>query len=469
MAVCPASLTDMDGPRLWHPFADMGSVREYGELVIASGEGAYVTDEAGRRYLDATAALWYCNVGHGRRAIVDAVAEQMARLEAYSTFGDFANRPALDLAERLAQLAPVEDARIFFTSGGSDSVDTAVKLARRYWAEVGRPERHVIIARDKAYHGMHLAGTSLAGIEPNRAAHGELDPAVVRVPWDDADALEDMIERLEGRAAAFFCEPVIGAGGVFAPPEGYLQRVQQICRERDVLLVLDEVISGFGRMGRMFAADRWALAPDMILTAKGLTSGYVPMGAVIISGRLAEPFYAGERGVMWRHGYTYSGHASAAAAAMANLDIVEQEGLVSAVARLQGVLASALEPLTRYDVISQVRAGTGLVAAVQLAPEALAADPGLPAAVLAALRSRGVLTRMLAGNAVQVSPPFVVTDADVVLLAGALAESIESAGGVRSAASPRTLDVDLLPERVGAGATAYRDSDYLQERPPHHG
>lgn len=460
----------MDGSRLWHPFADMAAVTSAGEFVVESGDGAYVTDTRGRRYLDATAGLWFCNVGHGRREIVDAVAAQMARLEAYSTFGDFANRPALELANRLSALAPMPDARIFFTSGGSDAVDTAVKLVRRYWIEVGHAHRNVIVSREKAYHGMHLAGTSLAGIEPNRAMSGGLDPDIVRVPWDDTEALAATLDALGDRAAAFFCEPVIGAGGVFAPPEGYLQEVERICRERDVLLVVDEVISGFGRTGAMFAAERWGIQPDLLLTAKGLTSGYLPMGAVFASGRIAEPFYAGAAGTMWRHGYTYSGHASCAAAALANLDILQRERLPEYVARMESVLADALGPVTRYDLVSEVRAGVGLLAAVQLASDAVTADASLPPRLIAALRERGVLTRMLAGNAVQISPPFIVTEADLTLLVDALCGALEQVGAHRSdaASAMRGLEVDLLPERVGAGATAYRDEDYLRERPPHH-
>ena len=202
---------------LWHPFADMGAVERDGELVLARGQGARVWDEMGREYLDATAGLWFANVGHGRREIADAVGAQAARLAAHHTFGDLANRPALALAERVASIAPVAGSKVFFTSGGSDSVDSAVKLARRYWSQVGEPQRTVVVVRDKAYHGMHMAGTSLAGIDDNRQGYGDLDPDVVRVPWDDAAALAKAVDEIGvERVAAFFCEPVIGAGGVFA-------------------------------------------------------------------------------------------------------------------------------------------------------------------------------------------------------------------------------------------------------------
>lgn len=450
--------------RLWHPFADMAAVAESGELVIDHGDGAYVVDEQGRRYLDAAAGLWYCNVGHGRAELAQAAAAQMRRLASYSAFGDLATRPALDLAQRLSAMAPMADARIFLTSGGSDSVDTAVKLVRRYWAEVGEPARSLIVTREHAYHGMHLAGTSLAGIEANRAGHGDLDPAVVQVPWDDADALETLLAS-RSDVAAFFCEPIIGAGGVYAPPEGYLSRVREICRTHGVLFVADEVISGYGRAGAMFASERWSLDPDVMLTAKGITSGYIPLGAVLVAGRVAAPFWTpGPEPVMWRHGYTYSAHATACAVALANLDVLDREGLVARVDVLQHQLAAALQPLAAYDVVSEVRAGVGLLAAVDYTPEAKAV--GVPARVLAGLRERGVLTRNLASGALQVSPSFVIDEADVALLGRAIGESLVAAGAVR----PRVPASGLLPDITSdEGVDSYDDRHYLEQRPPHHG
>ena len=452
------------GTRLWHPFADMAAVAASGELVIDRGEGAYVVDEQGRRYLDASAGLWYCNVGHGRAALADAAAVQMCRLASYSAFGDLATRPALDLAERLADMAPMDDARVFLTSGGSDSVDTAVKLVRRFWAEQGRPDRTVIVTREHAYHGMHLAGTSLAGIEANKAGHGDLDPAVVQVAWDEADALESLLGERDD-IAAFFCEPIIGAGGVYAPPADYLARVREICRRHGVLFVADEVISGYGRAGAMFASDRWSLDPDVMLTAKGITSGYIPLGAVLVAERVADPFWSpGDASVMWRHGYTYSAHATACAVALGNLDIVESEGLVSRVSELQHQLAAALLPLAAYDVVSEVRAGVGLLAAVDYTPEAKSA--GVPARVLTGLRERGVLTRNLASGALQVSPPFVVDQSDIDLLGRAIADALEVAGATRARASSSGLLPDITSDE---GVDAYDDRHYLEQRPPHHG
>ena len=409
----------------WHPFADMGAVSASGPFVIERGEGAYVFDESGKRYYDAAGGLWYCNVGYGRAEIADAAAAQMRTLSAYSNFGDFGTRPTLDLAERIAGIAPMAAAKVFFTSGGSDSVDTAAKLVLRYWSEQGRPERDVIIVRDRAYHGMHAGGTGLAGIPDNRAGYPQLINNVERVPHDDAQALEDTIKRVgSDRVAAFFCEPVIGAGGVFPVPEEYLTRARRICRDNGVIFVADEVICGFGRLGEWFASTRFDLDPDIITCAKGLTSGYVPMGAVIVAGRVAEPFFA-EPGVMWRHGYTYSGHATAAAAALANLDILEREQLVPRVRELEGELTAALRPLTDHALVSEVRSGTGFLAAIQLD---LAAHPDLqPGAVLAALRRAGVVTRLLAGGALQVSPSFVSTGADLKALAAAVNDALDAA------------------------------------------
>jgi putrescine---pyruvate transaminase len=416
--------------RLWHPFADMAAVQRGGELSIVRGEGSHVWDADGRRYLDATASLWYCNVGHGRREIAEAVAAQMHELEAYSIFQDLTNPPAEELAARVAELAPVEGSTVFLTSGGSDSIDTATKMVRRYWQLVGEPERQVLIRRERAYHGMHTAGTSLSGIPANLEGHGRLIEGVVEVGWDDADALRATIQELgAGRVAAFFCEPVIGAGGVFAPPAGYLDAVRSVCRETGVLFVADEVITGFGRTGAWFASERWSLDPDLITCAKGITSGYLPLGAVIAAPRVWEPFWTETAG-MWRHGYTYAGHATVAAAALANLEVIEREGIVARARTLEGELAAALAPLAEHALVSEVRAGTGVLAAVQIDPDALEADPGLLGRVVPACRRAGIMTRTLATGAIHVSPPLVIDAVELKELAegiGAALEELEAA------------------------------------------
>jgi putrescine---pyruvate transaminase len=413
--------------RLWHSFADMAAVEREGELVIERGEGVHVWDESGGRYVDATAALWYCNVGYGRSEIAEAAADQLRRLSAYSTFGDLSNRPAIELAERVAAIAPVEDSRVFLTSGGSDSIDTAAKIARRYWQLVGRPDRTIFITRERAYHGMHVAGTSLAGIEANAAGYGTLVGDVIRIRWDSPEALREAIATAgPDRVAAFFCEPIIGAGGVFPPPDGYLADVRRICGEAGVLFVADEVITGFGRAGDWFASARWDLAPDLITCAKGITSGYLPMGAVIAAPNVTEPFWRTDAG-MFRHGYTYSGHASVAAAALANLDILEREALPKRALQLEGELADALAPLASHPLVEEIRAGTGVVAAVQLRADVLTEDPTLAGRVVSACRRAGVLTRALATGGLQVSPALVIDENGLAELHEGIAAALDDA------------------------------------------
>jgi len=457
----------MSASAFWHPFADMSAVAGH-DFVLASGDGAYVFDTAGRRYLDATAGLWFCNIGHGRAELGEAAARQMATLASYSNFGDLTTAPTLALADRLAALSGLDGAKVFFTSGGSDAVDTAVKMVRRYWALLDQPERTTIITRTRSYHGMHVAGTALAGIPANRDGYGDLDLGVANCAWDDAEDLARVIAACgPERVAAFFCEPIIGAGGVYPPPAGYLEAVRELCRQHGILFVADEVITGYGRTGAMFGSLRWDLKPDLILTAKGLTSGYLPMGAVIVGASVAEPFWT-RPGLLWRHGYTYSGHATAAVVAMANLDILEGEHLVERVAEVQLAMAAALTPLGQHDLVHAVRAGVGLLGAVQLRPDALAERPDLGLQVVRRMRQAGVITRMLADGSVQLSPPFVVTRDDLQTIAQALDEALVEVGSTRTAA--RRLDVDLLPDQTvdEAGGFGSSDERLRAEVPPHH-
>ena len=339
----------------------MGVVARDGEFVISRGDGAGL----GRRRpaiprRDRRACGSPTSATAAPRSPTRSP-QQIGRIAAYSTFGDYAVDTTVALADRLAAIAPVPGSKIFFTSGGSDSVDTAVKLARRYWRESGRSTKTIVIGREKAYHGMHVAGTALAGIPGNHDGYGELMTDVRTVAWDTGKALLEAIEELGAdQIAAFFCEPVIGAGGIYPPPDGYLAEVRQICRDNDILFVADEVITGFGRIGGdWFASARFDLEPDIMTTAKGLTSGYVPMGAVFVAPRVAEPFFDPSAGVWWRHGYTYGGHAAAAAAAMANLDIIEREDLLAASARLETTLHDKLAGLADHPAVAEVRSGTG--------------------------------------------------------------------------------------------------------------
>lgn len=406
---------------LWHPFADMGAVAG-NELVIERGEGCWVFDTDGRRYLDATASLWYANLGHGRPEVIAAIHAQLQRLDSFNTFGDYANPPALELADRLTELAPDMAPKVLFGSGGGDAIDAAAKVARAHFAATGRPERTHLIARRHGYHGTHGFGTSIAGIPANAAGWGELVPDVSVVAHDDAAALETEIERVgAGRVAAFFCEPVIGAGGVRLPPAGYLEAAAEICRRHGVLFVADCVISAFGRLGTWLGIDRWPVRPDMVCLAKGITSGVLPLGALLISAEVAAPFFPGRPGApVLRHGVTYAGHPASCAAALACLDLYARDGLIERGRTLEGELDAVLRPLEAHPAVAEVRAGLGLIGAVELDPALLEAMPDAPVRVQMACRAAGVLVRPV-GVGVAVSPPLTISSAELALIGEALA------------------------------------------------
>jgi putrescine---pyruvate transaminase len=412
--------------RFWHPVADMHAVAEHGELLLDRGEGSHLWDTEGRRYLDATAGLWYANVGYGREEIVEAAAAQMRRLHAYSHYGDVSSPPTTRLAARIAEHAPMDDAVVFFASGGGESIETAAKMCRRFWSLVGQADKTVIVTRERCYHGLAGYGTSIVGTEAFKTGVGPLVADTTRVAWDSVEALAQALDEIgPEHVAAFFCEPIIGAGGVLLPPEGYLQGVQQVCRDRDVLFLVDEVICGFGRVGDWFASNRLGLVPDLLTFAKGVTSGYVPLGGVVVGPRIREKFWAEGAGV-WRHGYTYSGHATATAAAHPNLDIMEREDLFGRSRELERELPDALAPLTEHELVTEVRAGLGAVAAVQIDAALTADDPALPDRVTAAAREHGVLTRTLVGGGLQISPPLVITRDELDELADGLAAALDA-------------------------------------------
>ncbi len=409
----------------WHPFANMAAVAGH-ELVIERGEGPYVWDTSGKRYLDGTASLWYTNVGYGRTEISSAVAAQLQNLHAFHAFGRFSTGQAETLAARIAAYAPVAGSKVFLTSGGSDSVDSAAKLALRYFDAVGQQERTVFLIREWAYHGMHGYGTSLAGIELNREGTGPLIPGTVKVPYDSTDHLGEAIDRIGAdRIAGFYAEPVIGAGGVRPAPDGYLKEARRMIAETGALYISDEVITGFGRCGDWFAANRFSLEPDLITFAKGVTSGYAPLGGVIASPRVAEPFWTGA-GTMWRHGYTYSGHTASCVAAQVNLDIIEREGLLARALQLETDLTEALAPLTAHPAVDHVRGGVGVMAAVQLSSGVLDRNPDAATVAGEAALEAGVITRALAGGGLQASPPLIVDAGQLEELAAGLHAGLDA-------------------------------------------
>lgn len=405
----------------WHPFADMAAVSK-SELVIERGEGVWVYDPDGNRYFDATASLWYANLGHGRDDVADAIDAQVRKLAAYHTFGDFTNPAANAVGERLAALAPVDDAKVFLTSGGGDSIEVAAKLARRHFISAGQPERVHLISRTNGYHGTHGFGTSLGGIEPNVTNWGPLVPQTSVVPYDSLEALEAEITRVgPDKVAAFFCEPVIGAGGVLLPPDGYIQGVADLCAEHGILLVIDSVICAFGRLGTWFGVERWPdVRPDMITFAKGVTSGYIPLGGVVVSGAIADPYYT-QGGLMFRHGATYAGHPTACAAALAVLDIYEAEDLIPRGRELEGPLADGLATLADHPAVGEVRAGLGFLAAIGLKP---GADAAAPARLVAGAREKGVLVRAVIGG-VAMSPPLISEQEHIDLLVEGLRAGLD--------------------------------------------
>ncbi|KAE8764925.1 aspartate aminotransferase family protein [Georgenia thermotolerans] len=349
--------------------------------MIVRGEGAYVYDDAGRRYLDGLAGLFTVQVGHGRTELAEAAARQAAEL-AYFPLWSYAHPRAVELAERLAGYAPGDLNRVFFTSGGGEAVESAWKLAKQYFKLTGRPLKHKVISRAVAYHGTTHGALSLTGIPEAKAMFEPLVPSAIKVPntnfyratehGDDleafgrwaADRIAEAIE-FEGpeTVAAVCVEPVQNAGGCFPPPPGYLQRVREICDAYDVLMVSDETICAFGRLGEMFAGTRYGYTPDIITCAKGLTSGYAPLGAMIASDRLFEPFADGA--ASFAHGYTFGGHPVAAAVALANLDLFEREGLNAHVRAHEGAFRATLERLLDLPIVGDVR-GAGFFYGIEL-------------------------------------------------------------------------------------------------------
>ena len=368
---------------LWMHFTRHSTYEEGGHVpVIVRGEGAYVWDDGGRRYLDGLAGLFTVQAGHGRRELAQAAARQAEEL-AFFPIWSYAHPRSIELAERLAHYAPGSLNRVFFTTGGGEAVESAWKLAKQYFKLVGKPTKHKVISRAVAYHGTPQGALSITGIPPAKIPFEPLVPGGVKVPntnlyrapedlrYDEkafgrwaADRIEEAIE-FEGvdSVAAVFLEPVQNSGGCFPPPPGYLERVREICDAHDVLLVADETITAFGRIGDMFAMSRFNVEPDIITCAKGMTSGYAPMGAMIASDRLFEPFRHGTTAFL--HGYTWGGHPVSAAVALANLDLFEREGLNEHVRANEGAFRGTLERLLDLPIVGDVR-GAGYFYGIEL-------------------------------------------------------------------------------------------------------
>jgi PLP-dependent transaminase len=408
------SIKDLDRRSVLHPHATAGRPRE--PVVWVEGDGARLRDADGNEYIDGTCGLWVCQVGHGRRELAEAAARQMERLEYYASFWDYTNEPSVELAARLLELAPPGMARIFFTNGGSEGIETALKLARLAWHATGHPERRIVLTRHMAYHGVSYGALQATGIPPLKEGFGELPADFVHldVPYPfrgtTTDALvgqlEDTIASIGAdRIAAFIGEPVIGVGGMIPPHEDYWPRVEEVLRRHGIMLILDEVVTAFGRTGAWFAAEHWGgLRPDLVVTAKGITSGYFPLGAVMIGERVWEML----DGVTFRHGFTYNGHPTGCAVALVNLDIIEREALVKRAATLGEHLLTRLRELERLDVVAEAR-GFGLMAGLELR----VSDAG---ELSDRIRDAGVIVRAT-GQKLVLSPPLTIelTDLDRIV------------------------------------------------------
>jgi putrescine---pyruvate transaminase len=417
-----------------------------GPVTLVKGKGVYVWDDQGRKYLDGLASLWNVTVGHGRAEIARAIAAQARKLSYAPTLLGFSSEPAQRLAARIARLAPKGLDRVVFTSGGSDANETMIRLVRLYWRLRGRPDKIGIVALTNAYHGSSTGAASLTGLPSFHRYYEPLMPGVERMARPFcyrcelqleypacrlacADELERIVERAGAdRIGAFVAEPVQGVGGVIVPPADYFDRIRSICDRHDILFVVDEVITGFGRLGHPFGIQRFAVDPDLIVFAKGVTSGYLPLGGVILRDTVYETLVDAGPDFTLHHGFTYSGHPVACAAALANLDILEREGLISRARRLAPYLERRLAALRRHAIVGDVRSA-GLMAAVELVRDRetkapFPADLGVAPRVRAAALARGVILRA-SGDVVAICPPLIIEKKEIDRLVAVLDAAIE--------------------------------------------
>jgi putrescine---pyruvate transaminase len=422
-----------DARHFLHPFTDHQALASRGVRVITRGEGLYVWDSEGQRIFDAMSGLWCVNVGYGQAALIDAAVQQMRALPYYNAFFQTATPPAIALAERLAALTPPQFRHVFFSGSGSEANDTNLRLARRYWDLMGAPERKVIISRLNAYHGSTMAAASLGGMTTMHVQGGLPIPGIVHIGqphyWAHRDGaarglgreefglvaarwLQEKIDEVgPEKVAAFIAEPVQGAGGVIVPPATYWPEIQRICDRHGILLISDEVVCGFGRTGQWWGCETFGTRPDLMTFAKGVTSGYVPLGGVMVGERIARMLI--ERGGEFEHGYTYSGHPVACAVALANLELIEQQGLVQRVREDTGpYLAGRLATLLDHPIVGEVQS-CGLMAAIQLARDpatrdAFAAEHGIGMVCRRHCFENGLVMRAV-GDRMIIAPPLIIT------------------------------------------------------------
>ena len=455
------ALWEMDRAHSLHPWTNFGPFEEKGALVITRGEGSYLWDADGRRYLDAVGGLWCTNIGLGRREMADAIADQAMKLAFSNTFVDMTNDPTARLAAKLAELAPGDLSRVHFTTGGSTAVDTAVRMVSYYHHARGNPDKTDIVARENSYHGSTYLCQSVGKRNGDRVEefryktdgiHHLSCPNPYRRPagMSEAEFCDSLIAEFEaliarvgaGRIGGFIAEPIQASGGIIVPPDDYLKRMWQVCQRRDILFIADEVVTAFGRLGHWFASwDEFGVQPDIITTAKGLTSGYQPLGAVVFSDRIWAAMAEG--GNRWfTSGYTYSGHPVACAAGLKNIEIMEREGLLAQAARVGRLFQERLKRLEALPLVGQVR-GRGLMLCVEnvadkatkeLLPDAV----GESKRISDACEEMGLMVRPI-GHLNVMSPPLIISDAQVDFVAVTLEKAI------------RKVTDDLVREGVRIG------------------
>jgi putrescine aminotransferase len=433
MPLTTSEIQALDSAHYLHPFTDHKALAAKGARVITRGEGVYIWDSEGNKILDGMSGLWCVNVGYGRKELVEAAAKQMEVLPYYNSFFQTTNVPAVQLADRIIKLAGERFSHVLFGSSGSESNDTIVRMVRHYWASVGQPERSVIISRKNAYHGSTMCGASLGGMSGMHAQGGLPIPGIVHIeqpyhfglaPDQDKDAFgiaaagwleQKILEVGADKVAAFIGEPVQGAGGVIIPPKTYWPEIQRICDKYGILLICDEVICGFGRLGAWFGSQLMGAKPDLMTFAKGVTSGYIPLGGVVVGKRVAKVMI--EKGGEFNHGYTYSGHPVACAVALANLDIIESEGLVERVRNETGPhLAHCFAALAEHPLVAGAET-FGMVAGLVLMKDKhrhLAFDEALEVGMICRAHcfAHGLIMRAV-GDRMIVAPPLAMTIADI--------------------------------------------------------
>jgi len=398
----------MNENTLFHPYSDPATPESsYRNLVRA--EGSKMWDDTGKEYIDGLASLWLCQVGHAHPGMIDAITKQLHSLDTYNVFPPWTNNVAAEAAAKIASVSPHPDGKVYLACSGSEAIDSALKFARQVGQVTGEPDRQIIVRRERGYHGVNYGGTSAQGIAPNRENWGDLLPHFVEVPGDDIEAAATVFAEHGSRIAAFLTEPVQGAGGVYPPPDGYLESVRRLCDDNGSLLIFDEVINGFGRTGEWFASQTYGVTPDMITFAKGVTSGYQPVSGVILSAALTERL----SGRMVRHGHTYSGHPAGMAAVLANIDIIAAEGLRERAKAIGVQMEAGLKALADDGIIDSYR-GVGAIWAAELGE----GEDAIP--VRDRMLDAGVVVRPI-GSAIAFCPPLVITDEETATMIDALA------------------------------------------------